>query len=109
MCKIVFDSKGVNLPLILHDWSVLLTFPSNFKEDFDILIVDYNLEPPIHSKVFNFNKTVSNLDIPGFLRGNTIVRSNHQRCSVRKDALRNFAKFTGKHLCKSLFFNKVAG
>ena len=23
--------------------------------------------------------------------------------------LRNFAKFTGKHLCQSLFFNKVAG
>ena len=27
----------------------------------------------------------------------------------KKDALRNFAKFTGKHLCQSLFFNKVAG
>ena len=23
--------------------------------------------------------------------------------------LENFAKFTGKHLCQSLFFNKVAG
>ena len=23
--------------------------------------------------------------------------------------LRNFAKFTGKHLCQSLFFNKVVG
>ena len=30
-------------------------------------------------------------------------------CSIRKGVLRNFAKFTGKHLCKSLFFNKVAG
>ena len=29
-------------------------------------------------------------------------------CSVRKGVLRNFAKFTGKHLCQSLFFNKVA-
>ena len=27
----------------------------------------------------------------------------------KKDVLRNFAKFTGKHLCQSLFFNKVAG
>ena len=26
----------------------------------------------------------------------------------RKGLLRNFAKFTGKHLCQSLFFNKVA-
>ena len=31
-----------------------------------------------------------------------------QRCSVKKGVLRNFAKFTGKHLCQSLFFNKVA-
>ena len=35
-------------------------------------------------------------------------RSSHQRCSVRIGVLRNFAKFTGKHLCQSLFFNKVA-
>ena len=33
-------------------------------------------------------------------------RSNHQRCSMKKDVLRNFAKFTGKHLCQSLFFKK---
>ena len=35
--------------------------------------------------------------------------SSHRRCSVKKGALRNFRKFTGKHLCQSLFFNKVAG
>ena len=29
-------------------------------------------------------------------------------CSARKDVLRNFAKFTGKHRDQSLFFNKVA-
>ena len=27
----------------------------------------------------------------------------------KQGALRNFAKFTGKHLCQSLFFNKVEG
>ena len=41
-----------------------------------------------------------------------------QRCSVigshpqvfcKKGVLRNFTTFTGKHLCQSLFFNKVAG
>ena len=26
-----------------------------------------------------------------------------------KGVLRNFSKFTGKHLCQSLFFNKGAG
>ena len=36
-------------------------------------------------------------------------RSSHQRCSMKKGVLRNFTKFTGKHLCQSLFFNKVAG
>ena len=38
---------------------------------------------------------------------------NHQkqppRCSVKKGIPRNFAKFTGKHLCQRLFFNKVTG
>ena len=26
----------------------------------------------------------------------------------KKGVLRNFAKFTGKHMCQRLFFNKVA-
>ena len=33
-------------------------------------------------------------------------RSSHQRCSIKKGVLRNFANFTGKNLCQSLFFNK---
>ena len=37
------------------------------------------------------------------------VRSSHQGCSVRKDVIKNFAKFRGKHLCQGLFFNKVSG
>ena len=36
-------------------------------------------------------------------------RSSHRRCSVRKGTLNNFSKFTGKRLCQSLLFNKVAG
>ena len=32
-----------------------------------------------------------------------------QKCSVKEGVLRNFAKLTGKRLCQSLFFNKVAG
>ena len=39
----------------------------------------------------------------------TIFRSSHQMYSVKKGVLRSFKKFTGKHLCQSLFFNKVAG
>ena len=37
-----------------------------------------------------------------------IYRSSHQRRSIKIGVLKNFAKFTGKHLCQSLFFNKVA-
>ena len=36
------------------------------------------------------------------------TRSSHQRCSIIKVVLINFAKFTGKPLCQSLFLNKVA-
>ena len=34
-------------------------------------------------------------------------RSSHQRCSVQKVVLRNFTKFTGKHLCQCLFLKKL--
>ena len=35
-------------------------------------------------------------------------RCSHPDVFCEKGVLRNFAKFTGKHLCQSLFFNKVA-
>ena len=35
-------------------------------------------------------------------------RSSHRRRSVGKGVLNSFTKFTGKHLCQSLFFNEVA-
>ena len=38
-----------------------------------------------------------------------VLRSSHHRCSMKKGVLRNFTKFTRKHLYQSLFFNKVAG
>ena len=36
------------------------------------------------------------------------TRSNHRRCPIKELALQNFAKFRRKHMCWSLFFNKVA-
>ena len=38
----------------------------------------------------------------------TNVRYSRQEMFCKKGVLRNFAKFTGKHLCQSLFLNKVA-
>ena len=37
------------------------------------------------------------------------IRSSRPDVFCKKGVLRNFAKFTGKHLCQSLFFNKVVG
>ena len=36
-------------------------------------------------------------------------RSSRPEVFCKKGVLRSFAKFTGKHLCQGLFFNKVAG
>ena len=36
-------------------------------------------------------------------------RSSRPKVFCKKCVLKNFAKFTGKHLCQSLLFNKVAG
>ena len=47
-----------------------------------------------------------NLVLHGAFR---IFKSSHYRCSMKKGVLKNFTKFTGKHLCLSLFFNKVVG
>ena len=33
-----------------------------------------------------------------------LFRSSHRRCSVKKGVLKNFANFTGKHLCWSPFW-----
>ena len=32
-----------------------------------------------------------------------------KRCPMEKDVLKNFTKFTAKHLCQSPFFNKLSG
>ena len=46
-----------------------------------------------------------------FYRKNTypyaIIRSSHRRFSVRKGVLRNFAKFTAKHLCQRSILIKL--
>ena len=38
-----------------------------------------------------------------------LYRSSHPEVFCKKDVLKNLTEFTGKHLCQSLFFNKVAG
>ena len=38
-----------------------------------------------------------------------ISRSSRPEVFCKEGVLRNFARFTGKQLCQSLFFNEVAG
>ena len=50
--------------------------------------------------------------LPGKLalkKDRTDIRSYHREVFCLKIVPKNFAKFTGKHLCWSLFFNKAAG
>ena len=63
-------------------------------------------EPFQTSKMEFFVKIVTSKETKPLLRR---FRSSHRRSSVKKGALRNFAKLTGKDLCQNLFFNKVAG
>ena len=83
---------------------MVLTSKKDLKNDAYIDVPCMMMTYPISS---NFCKKISLqyfrlYNFPSF-------RSSHWRCSVRKSVPRNFAKFTGKHLWKSLFFNKVAG
>ena len=55
----------------------------------------------------NFSSLSFYLVFQNTKRLNEPYRSSHPRCSIKKGVLKNFAKFTGKHLCQSLFFNKV--
>ena len=41
--------------------------------------------------------------------GPTFTPCRRPEVFCRKGVLRNFEKLTGKHLCQSLFFNKIAG
>ena len=49
---------------------------------------DGNIGKPLAKSVFRTQSNICDAN----------ARSSHRRCSVKKSALRNFAKFTGKHL-----------
>ena len=68
--RIHFSNKGielVNLSQILHQQSVIDTVPS-VARSFKPPTIVHSLDAPIGSKIFNFNKFVSSLDVDLFLR-----------------------------------------
>ena len=44
-----------------------------------------------------------------FFKSFALQRNSRPEVFCEKGVLRNFARFTGKHLCQSLFFNKDEG
>ena len=61
------------------------------------------------NKCFNFEKDACNFTLfCGSFYEFFYFRSSHPEGFCKKGALKILAKFLGKHLCQSLFFNKVA-
>ena len=59
-------------------------------------IINYHIIPQVICEMWNIWACIKN-------------RSSRPEVFCKKGVLRNFTKFTGKHLYQSLFFNKVAG
>ena len=58
---------------------------------------------------YNFSLDNEKLFAVKCLFDETQIRSSRPEVFCKNRVLRNFTKFTRKHLCQSLFFNKVAG
>ena len=69
VCSIFCENKGVefiNIAGILCDPDIVKSLPSSSVK-FPMPMVTYRLTPPISTKVFNFNKFGTNLDLDLFL------------------------------------------
>ena len=83
--------KNLEIPKYVDDDALHLNLSNH---PISNLILKYRKHPSINAIRLSRYQTAS-------------FRSSRRRCSVREGVLRNFAKFTGKHLCQSLFFNFI--
>ena len=58
------------------------------------------LEKKIRMNTINMDKYENDLK-------NLTFSSSHWRCSMKRDVFKNFTKFIGKHLSRSLIFDKA--
>ena len=73
-----------------------------FEDNFLIAVIIPFLETGLKEKLPFPRSSFINLQLSSFSNDlGFIYRSSHQRCSMKKGVLRNFTKFTGKHLCQS--------
>ena len=59
-------------------------------------------------KNFNEELFLKDFENSNLLANSDNARSSHPEVFCKKGVLRNFAKFTGKYLCQSLFFQKLS-
>ena len=91
--------REVKAQKLIHDTHSMLFSHPRFYLTFPLSCVwNSAMFPIVFYKLFNANSTV-------FL----FVRSSRPEVFCKKGVLRNFAKFTRKHLCQSLLFDKVTG
>ena len=91
--------REVRAQKLLHDTNSMLFSQPLFYSTFPLSCVwNSAMFPIMLYKLFNANSTV-------FL----FFRSSRPEVFCKIGVFRNFAKLTGKHLCQSLFFDKVAG
>ena len=103
-----FCCKLFCLLSLLHKGVFILTFASVY--NFYIFVKEIVC---LFWAIFSFpfwlklNLWVLVLCVSFFLKFSYFTTS-HRRCSIKKGALKNLARFAGKHMCWGLFFNKVA-
>ena len=96
-CTTLSHSLSLDVPLVVtrcHLLSLVITRCTTPLSFYKRSNLNLEAEGKITQAVSNFLK-------------HYYFRSIHLRCFVKKDVLRNFTIFTGKHRCQRFFFNKV--
>ena len=112
-----FSILHLNIRSLQKNFDSLCNLLMTLKSDFKVICiteiwcshnsVNHNLfKLPQYKRIHQVRKTGKGVGIAVFLYES---RSSRPEVFCRKGVLRNCAKFTGKHLCQRLYFNKVAG
>ena len=108
-----FYPRGTSCSACYSERSVMLHWLHSLIKSFIITPVIYNinLKKMRRDKGLNYENLIGCLNpFQMVLRWNEMLlnyRSSRQEVFYKKSVLRNFAKFTGKHLCQSLFLIKL--
>ena len=101
-CYNVYHGRNIE-----NDWQLLSEFFSSIFCKF-ITSIFLGYSPVLWAKSYGRLGYLIEKQIEMLIQ-QAVYRSSHQKCSIKNGVLKNFAKLAGKHLCKSLFFNEVAG